>query len=154
QILQLLTATLPPGTPQLVLLSPLEGFTTMLKVCFWGGLLLTSPAWLYFLIRFIKPGLREAERSLLIPFVISSLVFISLGFLAAYWVTIPLANAYLGNFNADIGLNFWTLSHYIDYTIFLMLANGVAFELGVVMFFLVHLGIFTPAYMVYMRRPM
>jgi sec-independent protein translocase protein TatC len=157
EILAILTSTLSQegsAPPQLILLSPLEGFTSTLKVCFWGGFLLSSPAWLYFLIRFIKPGLRVAERSLLVPFILSSLVFMTIGFLTAYWVTIPLANLYLETFNREIGLNLWTLSHYIDYTFFLMLANGVAFELGVVMFFLVHLGIFTPAYMIYMRRPM
>lgn len=144
----------PEPAPKLAVLGPVDGFTTILKVAFWGGIVISSPLWLFFLIRFINPGLYPNEQRLLLPFLIGSALFLATGFLMAYYITIPIANSYLFNLNTTIGVNMWTVSHYLDYTLFLFLANGIAFELGVVMLLLVHIGLFTSAYMIYMRRYM
>lgn len=139
---------------QLAVLGPVDGFTTILKVSFWAGIVISSPLWLYFLVRFIRPGLYTEEKKLILPFLTISALFLTIGVLTAYNITIPLANRYLFTLNTTIGVNLWTVSHYLDYTLFLLLANGVAFELGVIMLFLVHIGLFTSAYMIYMRRYM
>jgi sec-independent protein translocase protein TatC len=139
---------------QLAVLGPIDGFTTILRVSFWAGIVISSPVWLYFLVSFIRPGLYNEERRLILPFLTMSAIFLSIGIMTAYYITIPFANNYLFALNNTIGVNWWTVSHYLDYTLFLILANGVAFELGVVMLFLVHIGLFTSAYMIYMRRYM
>ena len=76
---------------QLVVLSPLEGMMVTFKVCFWMGLVLSSPFWLYFLIGYLLPALTDQERSLIAPFILLSSIFISAGFLFAYYITIPFA---------------------------------------------------------------
>jgi sec-independent protein translocase protein TatC len=126
---------------ELLLLSPMEGFTTSLKVSLWLGIALSSPFWLYFIFQFIAPALHKNERALIIPFAFLSLFFVSLGLTFAYKITIPLANSYLLAFNKELGVNFWSLSAYIDYTLLLLLANAVAFELFAVILLLVHYGI-------------
>lgn len=127
----------PPLSP--VLLSPFEGFQTALKVAFWVGLTATSPLWLYVVLRFLYPALQTSERRLIAPFLLLSALFISLGVVFAFTVTIPLANSYLAHFNGNIGINLWSLGFYIDYTLMLLLANGLTFELSIVMLFLIHL---------------
>lgn len=148
------TISQPQNHSKLVMLSPLEGVTTTLKICFWCGLVLSSPIWLLILLRFVAPGLNHSSRQLIPAFLILSLGAIGLGMLFAYWITLPLANNYLYTFNHEIGLNLWSLSHYFDYTVLLLLANGLAAELGLVLFFLVHLGIFSAETLKAKRRHM
>lgn len=125
----------------LVMLSPLEGILVSFKVAFWISFGLTSPIWGFYLLRFILPALHRHERRLLIPFCIASLVCLSLGLLFAYFATIPLANQYLTQFNSSLGSNLWSLSHYVDYTLVLLMANAIAFELGAILLFSVELGL-------------
>lgn len=125
----------------LVVLGPLEGFLIALKTSLWTGAFLSSPLWLFVLFQFFIPGLRENEKRLVIPFILTSLAFVLIGCTFAFTVTIPIANHYLQSFNQTIGTNLWSLGNYLDYTLFLLMANGIAFELGAVGVFAVHLGI-------------
>lgn len=138
----------------LALLSPLEGMQTTFKICFWIGLAATSPLWLWFVGQFIYPALHAGERKLLLPFLLLSLLFLGIGALFAYFVTIPLTNQMLSAFNAEIGINLWSFSHYIDYTFLLLLANGLAFEIALVLFFSVHIGLLSADFMKSKRRHM
>lgn len=123
----------------LVILNPLEGIWVTFKISLWIGIFISSPLWLFALLQFIVPGLHVQERRLLLPFILTSLAFISLGCAFALLVTIPLANQYLLDFNQTMGMNLWSLSHYLDYTLFLLLANGIAFELAVIGIFFISL---------------
>jgi sec-independent protein translocase protein TatC len=138
----------------LAVFGPIDGMLIAFKVCFWLGVVIAAPIWVYLLLQFIIPALRPTERRLVVPFLCLSLVFMGTGALLAYKVTIPLANKYLETFNATIGLNFWSLGNYLDYTLFLVLANALAFEIGVILLFLVHFGILTAETMAGKRRHM
>lgn len=136
----------------LVILSPIDGMTTVLKVSFFIGFFAASPAWCFLLLRFIAPALQKSAKQLLLPFLLSSFFFIFLGFSFAFFITIPLANSYLTLFNESLGTNFWTLTNYMDYTLFLALGNGLSFESAVVTIFLVHYGFLTSSQMINKRR--
>lgn len=154
--------TIPPGDKiivekvspwnNLVVFGPIEGMLIALKVSFWTALVASSPIWLFLLLRYLLPALHPGEIGLLTPFLVLSTLFIAGGLLLAYKVTIPLANAYLAAFNDTIGTNLWSLSNYLDYTLFLLLANAFAFELAVVTLFLVHLGILSAEFLAGKRR--
>lgn len=139
---------------QLVIFGPIDGMTITLKICLWIGLVGTSPIWIYFILQFITPALRREERAMVLPFLGLSLLFMSTGFLFAFFITIPIANQYLQAFNSSIAQNLWGLSHYIDYTLVLVLANGLAFELCVILLFLVHHGMLSASAMASKRRHM
>lgn len=141
-------------THPLALLSPLEGMQTTLKICFWIGLAGSCPFWLCFIGRYLYPALHAGERKLLLPFFLLSVLFFGLGALFAYLITIPLSNEMLIAFNAEIGANLWSFSHYIDYTFLLMLANGLAFEIALLLFFCVHTGLLSAEGMKSKRRHM
>jgi len=133
------------GLPRLklVLLSPLEGIVSVMRISFWTGVVVSSPLWIWSLMRFISPGLHDRERRLTISFLMTSLAFIVIGGAFAFFVTIPLANQYLLAFNQGIGINLWSLERYLDYTLFLILANAIAFECGAIGIFAVRLGVVT-----------
>lgn len=139
---------------QLILLGPLEGFMTSLKMSFWVGIIGTVPFWGFLILQFILPALHVHERRLLLPFIGLSLLFLILGVLFAYYVTIPIANSYLQSFNEGMGINLWTLAHYLDYTVVLLLGSAAAFELAVVLAFLVHLEIIRKESLINRRRHM
>ncbi len=138
----------------LVVFGPLEGMTATLKMCFWVGVTATCPIWMFFILTFVAPALDKHQKRYLLGFLITSIILFAIGVLLAFFITIPLANRYLLLFNKNIATNLWSLSHYMDYTIVLLLANGLAFELGALLLFLVHLGVFTAEAMIAKRRHM
>lgn len=129
---------------KLILSSPAEGLSATFRLCFWVSLAIASPVCLYRILQFFLPAFEEGVKQLLIPFLIFSELFLALGGLFAFYLTIPIANAYLFSFNQTIGINLWSVSHYLDYTILLLLGNALAFELGVIGLFLVHLRLVSP----------
>lgn len=131
------------GPQQLMILGPLEGIAIALKTSLWVGVVWTSPLWLFILFHFIAPGLHKHERRVIIPFILLSICLMLLGACLAFKVTIPLANEYLISFNNTLGVNIWSLEQYLNYTIFLLLANSLAFEFFVLGIFAVHFGIIT-----------
>lgn len=128
-------------TDKLYILGPLDGMTTIFKVCFFMGIAITSPIWLFFILNFIAPALNPKFYRLIIPFIFSSILMMFIGTSFAFFITIPMANQYLELFNQDIGVNLWTLSNYLDYTVVLLIGNAISFEMSVIALFLVQYGI-------------
>lgn len=141
-----------PKKQRLVLLGPLEGITVALKTSLWIGIAVTSPFWMVMIMQFISPALHKKEKRLVTPFLIWSFVFLTSGVLFAFFLTIPLANIYLHAFNNDLGTNLWSLSSYVNYTLTLLIANAIAFEFALLLFFLVHLKVFSAKAMAEKRR--
>lgn len=138
----------------LVILSPLEGMTLVFKLSFWMGLAITAPIWSFILLQFALPGLNQQERRIIIPFVLGSFIFMGAGVCVAYFMTIPVANSYLKIFNAGIGTNLWTLSHYVDYTLILLFGHIVAFEICLILLLMVHFQILSVEWLCTKRRHM
>lgn len=137
---------------QLLILSPQEGLSQVIKICFWIGFASTTPIWGYFLYRFISPGLHPNEKLFVSLFIIGSLFFICSGILVAYFFTIPAANRYLFKFNQSIGQNAWTLTNYIDYSLILYAGHAVAFTLAFLLFLLAGSGTISYEYLKKSRK--
>lgn len=141
-----------PSAKSLVLLSPLEGILIAFKISFWAGLVASSPIWLFITAKFIFPGLKDKERRLALYFAVLSIGFAATGILFSFYVTLPLATEYLFSFNQQFGLNLWSLENYLNYTLFLMLGNALAFELGAIGIFAVKLQYISLEMLVSKRR--
>lgn len=139
---------------ELVMMGPIEGMLITMKVCIWAGVALASPFWTFYLFRFIAPAFGVQDRKILLSFTLLSFVFVIAGLLLAYFVTIPIANEYLYQFNQALGTNLWTLSHYLSYVITLLLANAFAFEMCVCLLCLVHFNLISAKSMAAKRRHM
>lgn len=142
---------IPQGT-SLVLLGPLEGVLVAIKISLWVGIVASSPLWLWVLFQFITPALRPEEKRLVFPFIVVALLLMVMGGYFAFALTIPIANHYFFSFNAPFGHNLWSLERYLDYTLFLMLANALAFELAALGVFVVHRGMVSAEWLKSKRR--
>lgn len=145
--------TIRPQT-QLAIFNPIDGMIACFKVCASVAAVVTSPCWLCIILQFIVPGLNKSERVLIAPFIGLSFVFLAAGLMFAYFVTLPLSNVFLWTFNNEIGVNIWSLASYLDYTLFIMLANALAFEISLILFFLVHFQIISEESMAARRKHM
>lgn len=141
------------GSP-LLILGPIEGIMLVCKACFWLSIALTAPGWGWFWLQFILPGLKETERSLILPFFICSLVSLFFGISFAHYVTLPMANQSLLIFNSSIGQNAWTLSNYVNYVLLLFTGHAIAAELSLFLLVLVHFRVLSATQLISMRRYM
>lgn len=136
----------------LLILGPLDGMILVFKTCFWLSLTFTAPFWGWSILRFIQPGLKESEKIILLPFMVFSLLFMVGGMALAQYITIPLTNEVLTSFNSTIGQNAWTLGHYINYVILIHLGHGIAAQITLILFLLVHYRFILPNQLSLKRR--
>lgn len=151
-IIDLFLKTIPPPQGKLAVFSPQEGFFSLCKLSFWIAALGTSPLWVSLLLQFLRPALKKSEKKLLYPFIALSFLFISLGLFFCFRWTLPLANSYLFSFNLPFSENLWGLASYIDFAFLLLFAHGIAFEIGAILLFLIHLKVLSSKEMGKKRR--
>ncbi len=119
------------------------GFSLFMTTMLWGGTILALPALLYFLFRFIFPGLRRHERNLIL-FTLGTGVFLFLGgIFMCFSFTLSLALDALMAINhwMNIGVSFLTAEAYIRFVLKILLAFGLAFQFPLVLLVLGWLGI-------------
>ncbi len=134
------------------LFSPAEGFMIALKISLWASLLFTAPLWAIPLSLFFLPALHPHEKKAVIPFILLSLLFLALGIVLAYKVTLPLTNEYFWQFNETLGVNLWGLKAYTDYALMLILSHAIGFEGIAALIILVHTGIIPYEFLASKRR--
>ena len=116
------------------------------------GLILSMPNTLYWLWKFVAPGLLPNERL----YVSAIVAFTSLCFFAGvafgYFVLLPAALTFFAHFGTDnIALNV-SIDRYVSFVLAMILGSGLVFELPMVSYFLSKMGILTPTFMRHYRR--
>lgn len=122
----------------LVQTQPLEGFSLVLTVAGYGGLMLAMPVVLWHMWKFIVPGLYPHEKRYALPFVFVAATLFFSGSALAYW-SAPRALIFL----LDIG-GFETLlapAPYISFLVKMLLAFGLAFQFPLVLILLQQIGV-------------
>jgi sec-independent protein translocase protein TatC len=123
-----------------------ETIFVYLKMSIIAGIVLTLPFTFYQLWSFIAPGLVEKEKRAIAPLVFFSTFFFLIGAFFAYEVIIPFVCDYLAaltNENTAVAMQV-TVKSAFGFSLMMLLAFGIAFELPLVMFFLSFLGLVTP----------
>lgn len=117
-----------------------------------SGLILSMPNTLYWLWRFIAPGLMPNERSY-VSGIVGWTSFLFFGGCAfGYFVLVPTALTFFAGFGtANISLNI-AVDRYITFLLALVLGTGLVFELPMLAYFLAKLGIMSPEFMRKYRR--
>ena len=159
-------------TPRILawLMSPLEGlvehptqflrslqvtgaFFVWLRIAAWSGLLVSAPAIVYFLARFVFPGLKEREKEVLVKASGFALLMFGVGVVFAYKVGLPISLKMMLKLHTDLGIAAeWTVNDYVAFATQLMLGFGLAFEMPVVILILGRLGIVTVPQLCSKRR--
>ena len=135
---------LPPES-HLIYTSLPEAFFTYVKVSFVAGLFLVSPYIFYQIWQFISPGLYEQERKYIIPISFLSALFFVFGALFGYYIVFPFGFEFFMGYADELIKPMPSLREYFSFSLKLLLAFGLIFELPVFIFFLARLGLVTAA---------
>ncbi len=124
-----------------------SGFSIFMTTMLWGGTILALPALLYFIFRFVFPGLKRHERNL-IRFALGLGVLLFVGGVAlCFSFTLPLALDALMGINSwmHVGVGFLTPEPYIRFVLKILLAFGLAFQFPLLLLGLGWIGLMSSA---------
>ncbi len=132
------------GGPALRSLRPTTAITVILRVSAWSGLLVSLPAILYFIARFVFPGLTDREKKVLLRAAGFSAILFAFGVGLGYIVCLPVALKMMLWFHGIIDvLPEWTINDYTAFVIQLLIGFGLSFQMPVVLVVLGKLGLVT-----------
>ena len=146
-----LTRIMPEGD-RLIFTNLPEMFLTYLKTAFICGILLTAPVLFHQLWLFIAPGLYQHEKKYAIPFVVFSTILFVGGALFGYFIVFPFGFKFFLGFANEYIQALPSVKQYFSFSIKLLFAFGIVFELPVVAFFLSKMGIVTPEFLKKKRK--
>ena len=129
-----------------------EAFFIYMKIAFFASLFFTSPYVFYQIWRFIAPGLYASEKRYVIPFVLSSTFLFIAGVLFGYFLALPPAFEFFVAFGTDFLKPMISFREYLSFSLKMLLAFGLSFELPVFIFFMAKLGIVNAAMLRKQRR--
>ncbi|MBU0678149.1 MAG: twin-arginine translocase subunit TatC [Verrucomicrobia bacterium] len=117
-------------------------FVSTLRMAFWSGLVMSAPFICFFVGQFIFPGLKQAERSAIYKASGFAVLLFIFGVVLAYKITLPVALSIMLRMHEWLGIEAeWTITSYIAFSMQLLIAFGLAFELPVVIMVLAKLGL-------------
>ena len=120
-----------------------SGFDILLKIMLWGGTALSMPFLLFFIMRFVFPGLKRSERSIIVFCLSFSTVLFGGGVWMAYAATLNIAFQILQKLNAWMGVKveILTLDRHVEIVIKTIIAFGLAFQLPLLVLALGWIGL-------------
>jgi sec-independent protein translocase protein TatC len=143
-----LVANLKPGQ-SLIGTGVTEAFFIEIKVAIFAGLGFSSPYIFFQIWRFIAPGLTGSEKRLVVPFVLSATLFFAGGAYFCYRIVLPVAFKYFIDQYQTMGVApAIRIGEYFTFFFRMVFAFGVTFELPVLTFFLVRLGVWDYRFMI------
>ena len=109
------------------------------------GVVLGSPVFVFFMWRFIEPGLYPEEKSGLRFASVFATFFFMLGIAFGYFIITPFALQFFNSYQiSELIVNEFDIMRYFSMVTWWSFGAGILFELPVVVYFLSRLGIATP----------
>ena len=141
-----LTRALPSGAKLIYTALP-EAFFVYMQVALVAGAFLASPYLFYQIWMFIAPGLYDDEKRHVIPIAGASALFFVAGAAFCYFQVFPYAFEFFVGFATDTIAPMPKLDEYLGFTLKMLLAFGLIFEMPLFAFFLARLGLVTAQWM-------
>jgi sec-independent protein translocase protein TatC len=148
---QIIAALAAPAGGKLLNLGPGDAFAITLRVSLVTGIVLAMPVLLYQLWAFVAPGLTQAERRTVRPWIPLALLFFAVGVGIAYFV-LPYAMAFLYSFATGTFENLPAAGPYFDFVTTLFLGFGIVMEFPIVLVGLSRVNIVTSQQLSASRR--
>jgi sec-independent protein translocase protein TatC len=125
-----------------------EAFFVEIKIALAAGVLFSCPYIFFQIWRFVAPGLTHRERRWVIPFVLCATFFFLSGAYFCYRVVLPVAFGYFIEQYDHLGVDpAIRIGDYFTFFFRMVLVFGVTFELPVLSFFLVRIGVWNYRFM-------
>lgn len=125
------------GFASTLALDPFEGFATRFKVSLWASVVACAPVILWQILAFFLPALKPSERKWFIPTFAAAVGLFVFGTVFCYLIILNPAFQWLTDQAAGFGTVAPRMSSYIDTIIKFELGFGFAFELPLIVFYLV-----------------
>ena len=139
----------------LVTHSPMGIFSVLIQICFLGGLAISLPVMIYFIARFLAPGLTEEEKRVLFPSCLAVLGLFLVGALFSYFFIIPASLAVSISLNQTFGFQLiWSAPIYYGMIVWMTLGIGLCFEFPLALLLLIYAGTVTANKLKQLRRHM
>ena len=131
-------------------------FSTHITTSIFAGIIIAFPYILWEIWRFISPALHANENVMAKGIVFFSSILFLIGILFGYYVIAPLSINFLGSYQVSSSVaNQINLSSFVSTVTTVSFANGIIFELPILVYFLTKIGLLTPDFMrVYRKHSM
>tara|TARA_Y100000385_G_scaffold127522_1_gene132727 strand:- start:1891 stop:2703 length:813 start_codon:yes stop_codon:yes gene_type:complete len=128
-------------------------FSTHITTSIFAGFIIAFPYVLWEIWRFISPALHSNENSMAKGVVFFSSILFLIGILFGYYVIAPLSINFLGSYQVSSSVaNQINLSSFVSTVTTVSFANGIIFELPILVYFLTKIGLLTPDFMRLYRK--
>jgi sec-independent protein translocase protein TatC len=131
---------LPEGT-SLIATSVVAPFMTPLKLALVTAIFVAIPYILHQVWGFVSPGLYQREKRFAMPLLVSSILLFYAGVAFAYFILFPIIFAFFASTTPEGVMMMTDISSYLDFTLLLFFAFGLAFEMPVATVLLVATGL-------------
>lgn len=121
--------------------APTEAFVAQIKVALFLGVVISFPFILYQSWAFIGPGLTKSERRISLSYMASGLVLFAFGILFGYCILIPYGLRFLLSFGSEMIQPLMNIGKFLNFFLWCLLGSGLLFQLPLLLFFLIRLGI-------------
>ncbi|WP_269540743.1 twin-arginine translocase subunit TatC [Cerasicoccus fimbriatus] len=123
---------------------PMNVFTFILQLSFFGGIALSLPFIVYFTVGFVAPGLTDDEKNVLRPVCLSILLLFFLGSALGFFLLLPFYLYVSLSFEEAFGFaSLWTPVKYYGLVVWTTLGLGLLFQSPLVIILLIYLDIVT-----------
>lgn len=135
-----------------IFLKPTEAFLVRLKISLIVGVLLSIPVAIYEIWRFVAVALTPSEKKTVLWMMPFSYALFCAGAATAWFIVLPTAARFLLGFSTQDLRPMLSIEAYVEFAAWFTAAFGLAFQLPIVVFFLVKIGVATPQSLSHYRR--
>jgi sec-independent protein translocase protein TatC len=143
RIVNWLVEPLPEEHRKLWTFSPIEPFSTSMKLSIYAGLLLALPVVLWQFWSFLAPAVEEDAQKIVARFVAFATALVLAGIAFAYWVVLPPALHFLTNYDDSLYAIQIRAKDYLGFVTVTFLAVAIVFQLPIFILALVRLRVLT-----------
>jgi sec-independent protein translocase protein TatC len=148
-----LAKSVPPETKRRpVTLGVGEPFTATIRIVAYAALLLSLPFLLFQAYAFVLPAFSSKERQVALPLMLMVPFLFIAGVVFSYYMVLPNAVSFLQNFNADNYDILIQANQFYKFSVTVLIAMGIAFQVPVGILAITRVGIVTTAQLRHSRR--
>ena len=143
---------LPSGVDRLQTFSPTEPFAISFRVALFSGIALAMPVILYEIYAYIDPALFPSERKFVRIIGLPVLGLFAGGMAFCYFILLPRAIPFLLTFGGDVFSGQLRAEEYLSFVTTFVLGMGLVFEVPVIIWALVRVGVVQRSWLAKQRR--